>query len=127
MLQRASRHLLIEGDPQKNSGISGRGIGIPRRAFPHRVRHCVGKVVWQHGSSFTIPNVDLKRPVYYTALPNSLPPRELLQSNSCPGACSLFRIIANRDPPDLQSFSVSRLPPDRSEEHTSELQSPCNL
>src|ERR1019366_4084268 len=59
----------------------------------------------------SIPNVYLKRPVYYTALHNSAP-GELLQSNSCRRACSLFRKIANRDPPGLQSFSLSRLPPD---------------
>src|ERR1035437_10416862 len=37
---------------------------------------------------------------------------KLVQSNSCPGASSLSRIIPNRDPPDLQSFSISRFPPD---------------
>src|SRR5260370_8835215 len=60
---------------------------------------------------FSDPNVYLKRPVYYTAVHNSAP-AELLQSNSCPRACSLFRILPNRDSPGLQSFSISRLPPD---------------
>src|ERR1035438_3891478 len=74
MLQRSSRHLLIECDPEEDSGVCRRGIGIPRRAFPDRVGHCFGKVVWQHGCSCTIPNVLLKRKVYYTAVRNSLPP-----------------------------------------------------
>ena len=60
---------------------------------------------------FSVPNVYLKRPVYYTAVHNS-PPAELLQSNSCLRAASLFRILPNRASPGLQSFSISRLPPD---------------
>src|ERR1019366_4724286 len=62
----------------------------------------------------SIPNVYLKRPVYYMAVDHlavlSVP--KLVQSNSCPGASSLLRIIPNRDPADLQSFSISRLPAD---------------
>ena len=112
VLQRPSRHLLIEGDPEKNSGVGRRGIGIPRGAVPHRVGHCFSKIVWQHGCSFCDSECLTEAASILHGSSQLSPLAELLQSNSCPRACSHFRIIPNRDSPGLQSISISRFPPD---------------